>query len=415
MPSTVGLAEFATEVSYQGLPADVREAAKRRVLDAVGVGVGRVEDPAMAAIRRTVAVQNAAGRSRLWGSDGSVAPPDAARYNAALVASGNGAVYLAPTVAPAHGTVAPVLAIAEARSVGGENLLAGLAVAHEVHGELAWHAPLDGFHPATHCCIAAAAGAGRALEFDAEELASAIGLAASHAVLAVDGEAFDPLAVGGSASDAVESCLLAENGVVGPDAIERPDGWTDIVGPFDLDLDPGCERVTDAAFLPYDAHPYAQSAVEAAIDLADEAALDPADVDAVAVETFADAVAAVEPRSIAAALVDRELTIGPGERTDLDPVAATVEVTEAADLTGRTDNGDVPARVTVECRDGSVRETEVQWFTGHPSAPESWGTVVDKFHELAGDRYDEDRREAVVETVRGLEAETAAELSRLLD
>lgn len=415
MPSTGGLAEFATAVSYEELPPAVREAAKRRVLDAVAVGIGRVDDATIEAIRRTVAIQNAKGRSRLWGADASVAPPDAARYTAALVASGNGAVYLAPTVAPAHGTVAPVLALAEARSVAGEDLLAGLAVAHEVHGELAWHAPLDGFHPATHCCVAATAGAGRALSFDTDRLASAIGLAASHAVLAVDGDAFDPLAVGAAASEAVASCLLAENGVAGPNAIGRPDGWADIVGPFDLDLDPGCERVTDAAFLPYDTHPYAQSAVEAAIELADDAALDPADVDAVSVETFADAVDVVEPRSIAAGLVDRDVTVEPTDRTDLEPVASAVEVKAAEDLTARTEQGEVPARVTVECRDGSVGEAEVQWFTGHPSAPESWGTVVEKFHGLAADRYDEDRREAVVETTRGLEAETAAELSRLLD
>ncbi|WP_411715177.1 MmgE/PrpD family protein [Natronomonas sp.] len=415
MPSTAELAAFATDVTYDRLPTEIREAAKRRILDAVGIGIGSIGEGPTDAIRRTVTTQNVTGRSRLWGSDLSAAPPDAALYNGALVEVGNGAVFLAPTFGSAHGPAAAILAAAEARSVPGEAVLAGLAVAYEIHGELAWNAPIDDFHPATHSAIAAAAGAGRTMELDEEQLASAIGLAASRATLAVGDEEHAPLAVGTAALSAVYACLLAEGGVVGPESVESPDSWQDIVGPFDVDLDPGCERVTDAAFRPYDAHPYAQPAIEAAIDLSGDAALDPAEIDTVSVETFADAVPEIDSMALAAALVDRDVAVHPGDRADLEPVADAVELHAVAELDERAENGEVPARVIVTCVDGSVHEGARQWFTGHPATPESWGDVEEKFHALADSRYDPERRTKIVDTVRGLEAETAAELSRLLD
>jgi len=414
MASTAEIAEFATDVSHGGLPESVRAAAKRRVLDAVGVGVAGVGAAQTDAVRRAVSVQNASGRSRLWGSDLGASPPDAAMYDAGLVASGNGAVFLAPALVGVGDCVAAVLAAAEARSATGEDVLAGLAVAHEVRGELAWNAPLDGFHPATHGAVAAAAGVGRAMGLGRETLASAVGLAATRATLAVGG-ADDPVATGTGALTAVYACLLAESGVEGPDPLGADDGWRAVVGPFDLDLDPGCERVADAAVLPYDAHPYAQTAVQAAIELAADAALDPADVETVRVETFADAADVLEAGAVAAALVDRELPVRPEVRADLRPVVDAVEVRATDGATERAETGEVPARVTVECRGGTVHEVDRAYFTGHPAEPASWGTVEEKFHAVAGGRYDADRRTEIVDIVRGLEAESATELLRLLD
>lgn len=414
MTSTEALASFATEVSYDALPDAVREGVKRRVLDAVGVGLAAVGDGPTDAVRRAVSVQNATGRSRLWGSELSASPSDAAMYDAALVASGNGAVFLAPTLATAGDGVAAVLAAGEARSANGEDVLAGLAVVHEVRGELAWSVPVDGFHPASYGAVAAAAGVGRTMDLAPDVLANAVGLAAARTTLPV-GDAADPLAAGTAARTAVYACLLADGGVEGPDPLGDADGWAAHVGSFDLDLDPGCERVEDAALLPYAVHPYAQTTVEAAVDLAADAALDPADVESVRVETFADAVAEVAPRAVAAALVDRGLPARPGDRADLQPVAEAVEVDATDDLTARAADGEVPARVVVECRDGAVHEADRRWFTGHPAEPASWGAVEEKFHGVVGDRYDAERRTEIVDTVHGLEAESAAELSRLLD
>lgn len=414
MVSTAELADFATDVTYADLPGDIKAAVKRRVLDAVGVGIASVGTAQTDAVRRAVSVQNATGRSRLWGGDLGASPPDAAMYNGGLVAAGNGAVFLAPTLAPAGDSVAAVLAAAQARSVTGEEVIAGLAVAHEVRGELAWNAPLDGFAPATHGSVASAVGVGRTMGLERDVLEDAIGLAATQATLAV-GDKKTPIAAGTASLTGVYACLLAEGGVDGPDPFAGPDGWPSLVGPFDFDLDPGCERVRDAAILPYDAHPYAQTAIEAAIDLAADAAMDPADVESVRVETFDAAASVLQARSVAAALVDRRLPIAPEERADLQPIADAVEVEATDEYAERAERGEVPARVLVECRDGAVHEADRKWFSGHPSSPASWGTVEEKFHAAVETRYDTERRTDIVDIVRNMEAESAAELSRLLD
>jgi 2-methylcitrate dehydratase len=273
-------------------------------------------------------------------------------------------VFLSPTLGAAGGTVASVLAAAEARNATGEAVVAGLAVGHEVHGELAYNAPIDGLHPATHGAIGAAVRAARAMRLDAAAIESAAGIAGRNATLAVEAGDHGALAVGDAARAGVDAALLADNGVVGPDALGGEGGWEDLVGAFDLDLDPGCERVRDAAIRPFDAPTFAQSALEAAVDLATDAALDPAVVDAVTVGTFADAVPTVGTDAVAKALVDRAVTTWPTGRADLDPVAEAVTVREDEDLTDRTDAGTLPATVTVSCRDGRSTRSNV---TGSPA------------------------------------------------
>ncbi len=422
MASVGRLAAFANDVSYQQLPDQVRAALKRRVLDAVGGGIGHLGTGSTPAIRRTVALQNAAGRSRLWGTTSGASPSDAAFYNAAVIATGNGPQFLTTPPVGTHTVYAAVLAAAEARSITGESLLTGLAVAHELHGELAWRVPTDGVHHTTHASTAATAGVARAVGLSTPTIESAISLATRHATLGSTVDALTPIAAGTHAHTAVNACFLAENGVdvSAPSDITRqlrrrtahdapPDQATE------LDLDPGCERVQDAAILPYDVHAAAQSAIAATIDVATETAIDPAEVASVQIETFADAVSVIDPSSIAAAFTDRTLSVHPGERAELQPLADGVDITAVPAYTAQRDDGDMPARVTVETRDGSSHAGERQRFPGHPGHPAGWGVVEEKFMALAADRYDSDRRSAITEVVRSLEAETATELARLLD
>ena len=71
--------------------------------------------------------------------------------------------------------------------------------------------------------------------------------------------------------------------------------------------------------------------------------------------------------------------------------------------------------MVVETRDGAVHEAELARSIGHPARPAARGIVEEKFHALADDRYGAERRTEMLDTVRWLEAETVAELPRLLD
>lgn len=410
MASTATLAAFAAGVSYDRLPDSVRTASKQRVLDAIGAGVGATGRRATDAVRRAVAAQNVSGRSRLWGTALSASPSDAALYNATLLGAGNGAVFFSPTLASPTDSIAAVLVASEAYSSAGEDVLAGVAAACEIHGELSWNVPLDGFGPPTHSALAATAGVGRAIGLDADTVTSALDIVASRPSMASERASdFDAVAGGFAAQTAVNACILADSGVDGPVDTD------DCLGRADLDFDPGCDRVHDVAVLPYDVHPHAQAAIEVAIELTETRPFDPADIDSVRVETYDDAVAHVTPAAVAAALVDRELTRRPTDRVDLEPVAAVVSVESDDSLTDRFERGETPARVRVVRKEGESFEREQRWFTGHPAAPASWGVVEDKFDALASERYDEARRREILGTVSGLEAETAAELCRLLD
>jgi 2-methylcitrate dehydratase len=422
MTSTAEIAEFVVEVTHDRLPEDVREAAKRRLLDTVAVGLYNRDGETATAIREGLRSEgrNADG-CRTWGSPSSADPLRAVTANAAAVAAGNGSTFPSPTPAAAGGSIAATLVAGEACGATGETTLAGIAAALEVRGELAWHAPLDGLDPATHTAVAAAAGAGRVAGLDGEELTNALGIAASRVTLAVGSGhesgagGFAPIATGNAAAAGVKACAIADGGAAGADGFTAPNGWHDLLGPFDLDFDPGCERVRDAAVLPYDADLYAQPAVEAAIDLADETALDPADVETVTVETVERAVPAIDVDRIAAALVDRELSIHRGARTDLRPIAESTSISVTDDVSERIDAGASPTRMAVETYDGDVYEATSERFEGHPAAPAPWGLVEEKFHALAGGRYDRDRRETIVGTVRSFEAENPTELALLLD
>lgn len=417
MTSTAALGKFAADVAYHRLPDDVREATKRRLLDSLAVGIWASESETCEAVRRGLfsAGPTSSDGCRLLGSSTTGTAQQAALGNAVSVATAHGPTFLSPTPIPVGGSIAAVLAIADAAGAAGERTLAGLAAALEVHGELAWRAPIDGIHPATLTAVAGATGAGRTMGLEMDALADAVGLAASQVSLDVGDEPFAPVAVGTEASTAASACLLADGGVDAPDSFSAPHGWHDLLGSFDLDLDPGCERVRDAAILPYHGHPYEQTAIECAIDLANREPTDPADIDAVTVETFEAAASVIDPERIAAALVDRDLTVHPGYRADLEPIVDATTVTTDEHLEARFGRGSVPARVVVDAVDGVTTSEESTRFDGHPTTPASWGTVEEKFHALVGGTYDRDQREKLVEIVRSFEAESVTELARLLE
>ena len=120
----------------------------------------------------------------------------------------------------------------------------------------------------------------------------------------------------------------------------------------------------------------------------------------------------LSPRAVAAA-ADRAVPTRPAERAYSDPVAAAVEARADGAIDGAA-NG-LGARATVECRDGTAHEAAADRFSGHPARPVPWEIVSKSCARPTADRCGADRRAAMVDIVRGLAAETAAELFRLLD
>ncbi|MDG5819610.1 MmgE/PrpD family protein [Natronococcus sp. A-GB7] len=448
MATTLEFAEFTSEVRYENLSPDVREALKRRLLDSVGVGIAAADVGSPTVVDRTIADLEADGPCTLWGRDRGASPVQAAMHNTALVAaSGCADSYLAPkeTSHPSD-TAGALVAAGEYAGATGEELLAALAVAYEIQGELAWNAPVRdrGFDHVTHAVVSAAAGASTLFDLDLEETRDAIAVAATgHNALGVTrtGRITDwsGVASASAARNAVYAAMLAERGMAGPrGTVDGRRGWEAVVsGPFEFDPTPG-ERVRDVTTRRYVAETYAQSAAEGIVELAEGRNLNPGDVAGIKLETFAEAKRLLGggegnryevadraqathslPYVLATALLDRDLSLAQYEpdrigADDVQDLLRIVDVTADPDLTERFQNGELPAVVDVTMDDGTTYRIEKDAFRGHSTAPMGWDEVETKFDSVTEGQLENGRRERIVETVRSLEDRDVADLTALL-
>jgi len=450
MTTTEELADFAGSVAYDELGENTREELKKRVLDSIGIAVGAIGAEATEAVRETVGETASGETCRLWGTDARASSTGAAMYNTSLTRYLDFMdSFLAPGETPhPSDNIASLLACGESIDASGKDLIEAVGVAYEIQGELAWNAPVRnrGFDHVTHTVISATAGAGKVLDLDREPLRNAIGIAGTaHNALRVTRTGgineWKGVASANAARNAVHSALLGKNGMEGPtDLFEGQKGWKQVVsGEFDVDLDPGCERVYDTMTKRYVAETYAQSAVEGIIELADREAIDHAEVESIDLDTFAGAKLIIGggegsryevetkaqadhslPYMLAAALIDRELTNEAYvperiQAEDVQDLLRTVTVEEDEAFTERFENGEMPARITITTVDGTTHEIEKDDFAGHPRNPMNWEEVEEKFATMAAHRYDEKRRREIVEVVRNLDDHAVADLVELLE
>ncbi|MFC4245786.1 MmgE/PrpD family protein [Natribaculum luteum] len=448
MTSTFELASFVQETDYDDLSDDVRDALKRRVLDSVGIAIAAEVAEPPEVVFRTVSDLEADGPCTLWGRDAGASPVGAATHNTALVRYLDYMdSFLAPGETPhPSDNLGSILAAGEYADRSGAQLLAGLAIAYEIQGELAWNAPVRerGFDHVTHTVVSAAAGAAKLLGLDREQTRNAIAIAGTgHNALRVtrtEGiNEWKGVASANAARNAVYAAMLAKNGMEGPrNLFEGQKGWKDVIsGPFELELSPG-ERVHDVMTKRYVAETYAQSAVEGVIELAESEAIDPDAVAQIRLETFAGAKLIIGggegsryevdsraqadhslPYMLAVALIDRELGFEQYEperirADDVQQLLRTVEVTEDPELTDRFESGEMPAVIDVTMDDGTTFRIEKDAFHGHPRNPIGWADLEEKFDRTAGEYLDETRRDEIVETIRTLEEHDVADLTELL-
>ncbi len=190
--NTAALATFADEIGWKDLPDDIVREAKRTLLDHIGCALG---GHATERGRMSVDTSRQLGgpsAASILGEDTKVSPDDAAFANAELmialdysniVAGGHDGLYVLPTQ----------LAMAELAGASGREVLAATAVALEVSARLGraldkhtltteeLRARLDRetelMTGNAYANFGAVAGAGRLLDFDADRMRHALGIA----------------------------------------------------------------------------------------------------------------------------------------------------------------------------------------------------------------------------------------------
>lgn len=451
MTTTADFADFVQTTDYDDLSPAVVDGVKQRVLDALGIAIGSIGDEPVEIVRETVTeLDPEGGPCTLWGDGRTASPPEATMLNTALVRYLDfmDAILVSGEAPHPSDDIAAAVATAESAGRSGAELLAGIAIAYEVHGELAAKAPgRDIGWDHIHVTFASAAAAAKLLGLDHEQTRNAIGIvAASYNPLRVTRTGkismWKGIASANMARNAVYTAMLARNGMEGPtDAFEGQKGWKEIVQgrDFQVEFTPG-ERVLEVMTKKYMAGTHAQTGIDALLDLVERHELDPTEIEAIDVRTYRGAAHVMGggegdrhlpenreqadhslPYSLAAAVLDGQLLkeqYAP-ERIVADDVRSlmrTISVEEDPALTERMRSGDdQPFAITVRTTDGREYDIERASYEGHPTDPISWESLEEKFHGLAAQRYDVERRDAIVDVVRTLEERDVAELTTLLD
>lgn len=291
---THDLADFVAGISYETLPAEVRERVKALGLDLVGIML-RARNEAESTpplIRAATSLGLAGGDCTVIGDASGYSPAGAAMLNGTLAHSLDFDDTHAPgSLHPSAPIVPAALAAAEMAGAHGKALIAAIVAGYEVQIRLSL--ALDpaahydrGFHPTATCgAFGAAAAAGRLLKLDAAGHANAFGIVLSMAAgsmqFLVNGAWTKRSHVGHAAMCGLIAATLAREGYIGAaDALEGKWGFLHAYAP-----DAGAGKVLEGlgrrwetmkiAVKPYPSCRYSHAALDGILALAREHGIRP--------------------------------------------------------------------------------------------------------------------------------------------
>ena len=295
---TFRLAEFASGLGLDAIPAAAAERAKSLALDLLGSAVrARVE------AESTASVMSALARLGLDGEGGCTVMGDVRGYAPPVAALLNGVLghsldfddtHAESSLHPSAPVVPAALAAGELVGADGASVLAAIVAGYEVCCRLGL--ALDpaahyarGFHPtATAGTFGAAAAAGRVLGLDADRMASAFGVAGSQAAGSLqflqNGAWNKRWQVGQAAMNGLIAATLAAEGFRGSaEAIEGRHGllvgYTDAAHPERVLAGLGEDWETlKIAVKPYPSCRYTHAALDGLLRLRAEHGLTAADI-----------------------------------------------------------------------------------------------------------------------------------------
>lgn len=222
------LGAFVTQVTYDELPPEVVEKAKRHILDTFGAALAGATSEEVARVKAALLAAEPGGSAPVWGTDHLATPRNAALLNGIAAhafelddtggCDHSGAVVLPAAIAALSVLDEPVTgrAFLTAIVLGydlGRRALEGFG-GYRPHNEAGWHS--------TGTCgtFAAAATVASLLRLTPEQATSCLGLAASFSgglwAFIHDGAMAKRVHAGRAAEGGLLAALLARAGVTGP-------------------------------------------------------------------------------------------------------------------------------------------------------------------------------------------------------
>ncbi len=449
---------FVLDTSPADLPDSVLDAARRCLLDLIGVwAAGRMTELS-AITHRFVRRHHGAGEvgSRLF-FDGTVVAPAGAAFAAAStidaidahdghkITKGHTGVHqLAGLLAfldaeegGAHGAGGTQTSeIDPLDAVDGREFLASLVVGYEfaTRAGIALHSSACDYHTSgAWGAVGVAAIGARVLGLDETRTFEAMGLGEyfgprSQMMRAIDHPTMVKDGSGWGAMAGVSAAYLAADGFTGAPAVTVCDPaldhvWSDIGRRW---------LIEDQYFKPYPVCRWAQPAVEAALSVMRQHDLVADGIDHIEVHSFHEAVRLATrrpdtteqaqyslPFPVAAAVCHGRLGVTELVGTALqDPevlrLSASMQMIEDSEH-NKAFPANRFARVSVHTTDGQVLRSENHEPRGDPEDPLSDAEIRSKFHQLASPALGNDRASAIERAVDGLvEGASLGRLTRLL-
>jgi 2-methylcitrate dehydratase PrpD len=446
------LSAYVATESFDKLPEATVRAARRAILDTLGVMLAGSVEVTAERIRALIAHRRGSDEATLVGTPLRGSVEDAALANGtAAHALDYDDLNQSLSGHPSAPILPAALALGERQRVSGAALLAAFVVGVEIeaklgralnpgHYETGWHAT------STLGVLGAAGAAAKLLGLSAERTAHALAIAASMAsgIKANFGTDCKPLHVGHAARGGVEAALLAEIGFTGnPRALEHGDGFGSTYGAGNP---PAWDLTTAGLGAPHELvepgvgvkrFPSCASthqALDATLALAQETRIDPMAVQAVecAVHYLAPHQLIYDraetglqgkfsmPYCVAVALLDGSVGFAQfaDERVRGADVQALMPKVRMFVHPEQTTRECLPTRfseVTITLRDGRRLRRRVSHAKGQPQNPLTDAELTAKFRDCAARALPPERVEAVLAAVRGLETlSDVGTLARLL-
>lgn len=414
--------DFALNLRWEDLPAEVQHQAKRCLLDTLGALLAGTQTPVAQIMAKTAREQ--------MGGDQATILVSGERISAAGAALANGfagnALDIDDGYRPIKGhpgacALPPVLAASElAGECNGQELLTALVVAYElgIRAGIIRHATYEVYHSSgSWGAIAGAAAAGRLLGLNEDQLFNAMGAAEYHAPIApmmkgIDTPNMGKDSIGWGCMVAVMSALMARDGFTGVQPLfdDAPDG--EVMESLGKKWE-----ILNLYFKPYAACRWGQPAVAGALKIVREHNLNPGQIEKIRVRTFEAATRLPNghPRDteeaqynlafpVAAALLDGEVgpaQVLPPRLNDPDLLALLDRVSTEVDPHFEAEfPAKAPAEVVVETNSGDVfRSGRMEALWEPPDTLPSDHELEAKFLWLTGPVMGKSNAERLVEQI----------------
>lgn len=230
------LAEFASTLRYEDIPADALAVARHCLLDVIGVTLAGMDEPLVTMLREQVAEDGGNPQATLIGHGGKVSTGQAALVNgSAAHALDFDDVLGVMTGHPTVPVMPAALALGEWKGLDGKALLTAFVAGVEIEGRLGasmgdshyargWHAT------GTFGTFGAAAACARMLGLDPAATARALGIAGTSAagLKSMFGTMCKPLHAGRAAENGLRAARLAARGfTTREDVLDCAQGFAD--------------------------------------------------------------------------------------------------------------------------------------------------------------------------------------------